>query len=116
MSKLRVKRHTKIRKKIAGTKDCPRLAVFRSSKHIYVQLIDDLSHKTLASTSDLKVKSGAGGAKSTKTEKAYEIGKQIAQKALKLKIKKIVFDRGGFLYHGRVEQLAKGAREGGLEF
>ncbi len=110
MNKLRVKRHIKLRKKIAGTKDYPRLAVFRSSKHIYVQLIDDASHKTLAAVSDLKVKSGA------KKERAYDTGKQIAQKALKLKIKKIVFDRGGFLYHGRVEQLAKGAREGGLKF
>ena len=105
----RISKHTKIRKRIYGTGDRPRLAVFRSNKHIFAQLIDDTLSKTLASASDIK-ESG------TKVEKAYKVGKAITEKALKLKIKKAVFDRGGFLYHGRVAELSKGAREGGLEF
>ncbi len=84
-----------------GIKDRPRLSVFRSSKYIYAQIIDDSISKTLAS---------ANG------KKAYEVGKQLAEKAQKLKIKNVVFDRGGFLYHGRVAELAKGARDGGLIF
>lgn len=84
-----------------GIKDKPRLSVFRSSKYVYAQIIDDSISKTLAS---------ANG------KKAYEVGKKLAEKTLKLKIKKVIFDRGGFLYHGRVAELAKGAREGGLIF
>lgn len=106
---LRVSKHTKIRKKISGTKECPRLAVFRSSQHIYAQIIDDSQNKTLVSCSDLK-ETG------TKKEKALKVGKSLAEKALKIKISTVVFDRGGFLYQGRVEELAKGAREGGLKF
>ncbi|MBI2600692.1 50S ribosomal protein L18 [Candidatus Daviesbacteria bacterium] len=105
----RLKRHKTIRKRLAGIKDKPRLAVFRSSQHIYAQIIDDLKGETLVSESDLKYKG-------SKKQKAYEVGKSLAEKALKIKISKVVFDRGGFLYHGRVEQLAKGAREGGLSF
>lgn len=97
-------------KKIRGTSDKPRLAVFRSSRHIYAQIIDDKAGKTLLSSADLKM------AKEQKTKKAYEMGKTLAQKALKLKIKKVVFDRGGFLYHGRIAEFGKGAREGGLQF
>jgi len=93
-----------------GTKDCPRLSVFRSGQHISAQLIDDKIGKTLAAAYDIKL------GKETKTKKAYEVGKQLAEQALKLKIKKVVFDRGGFLYHGRVAEVAKGAREGGLHF
>ena len=107
---LRIRRHNKVRKKIMGTKDRPRLAVFRSSQHIYAQIIDDAAGKTLASASDLKM------AKVQKKKKAYEAGQELAKRALKLKIKKVVFDRGGFLYHGRIAELGKGAREGGLEF
>lgn len=99
--KLRVKRHKKIRKRLMGVKDRPRLSVFRSSKYIYAQIIDDSVSKTLTS---------ANG------KKAYEVGKKLAEKALKLKIKNVIFDRGGFLYHGRVAELAKGARDGGLIF
>lgn len=106
---LRLKKHYKIRKKILGTGHRSRLAVFRSNQHIFAQLIDDTVSKTLASASDIK-ESG------TKREKAYKVGKIIAEKALKLKIKKVVFDRGGFLYHGRVAELGRGAKEGGLEF
>lgn len=107
---LRERKHKKVRKKILGTSDRPRLSVFRSGKHIYAQIIDDGAGKTLVSASDLKM------TKEEKGKKAYKAGKQLAEKALKLKIKKVAFDRGGFLYHGRVESLAKGAREGGLEF
>lgn len=113
---LRVKRHKKIRKRLVGTLQCPRLAVFKSGKHIYVQLIDDTKHQTLASSSDLKIKDGQKVNRAQKMSKAYEVGKILAEKALKLKVKKVVFDRGGFLYHGRIAQLAKGAREGGLKF
>lgn len=84
--------------------------MFRSNQHIFAQLIDDGMGKTLVEASDLKM------AKEQKNKKAYEVGKQLAAKAVKLKLKKVVFDRGGFLYTGRVESLAKGAREGGLEF
>lgn len=106
---LRVKKHKKIRKKIIGTLGSPRLAVFRSSKHIYAQVIDDKAGRTLAAASDL-LTSGS------KRAKAYEVGKKLAKEALKLKVRKVVFDRGGFLYSGRVAELGKGAREGGLEF
>ncbi len=106
----RVRKHIKIRKRIFGTRFKPRLAVFRSNQHIFAQLIDDAAGKTLVSVSDLAVKIGS------KKAKAYEAGKLLAAKVLKLKIKKVVFDRGGFLYIGRVAELGKGAREGGLEF
>ncbi len=115
LKNLRIRKHTKIRKKIMGTEDCPRLSVFRSSQHIYAQIIDDSQSKTLVSVSDLK-ETGTGGASGTKKEKALKVGKNLAEKALKHKIKRVVFDRGGFLYQGRVAELAKGAREGGLNF
>lgn len=106
---LRKRRQYKIRKKIVGTITRPRLSVFRSNKHIYAQIVDDSKGVTLISESDAKI-SG------TKKEKAYNIGKKLAQKALKKKIAQVVFDRGGFLYHGRVSEVAKGVREGGLKF
>lgn len=106
----RIRRHMKIRRTISGIRQCPRLAVFRSSRYIFAQAIDDLEGKTIASASDIKMN------KEAKMKKAYEVGKEIAVKLLKIKIKKVVFDRGGFLFHGRVAQVAKGAREGGLEF
>lgn len=106
----RLQRHTKVRKKIAGTSDQPRVAVFRSTQHIYAQIIDDSAHKTLVSESDLKVKTG------NKSERAGAVGENLAKKALAQKITKVVFDRGGFLYHGRVKALAEGLRKGGLEF
>lgn len=106
---LRIKRHKKIRRKIIGTKERPRLSVFRSNQHIFAQIIDDNAGKTTAFVSDFKE---AG----TKLEKAYNVGKNIASLAVKLKIKEVVFDRGGFLYQGRVAELAKGARDGGLKF
>lgn len=106
---LRKGRQQRVRKRVEGTDVRPRLSVFRSNKHIYAQIIDDLKGVTLVSESDVSENG-------TKKDKAFNIGKKIAQKAIKKKISKVVFDRGGFLYHGRVEEVAKGAREGGLEF
>lgn len=108
--KIRIQRHQKIRKKIFGTKTRPRLSVFRSNKHIYAQIIDDSTGKTLVSTSDSKMDNQV-----TKSQMAYQVGKKLAEKAAKFKIKTVVFDRGGFLYHGRVAELARGVREGGLK-
>jgi len=109
----RNRRHRRVRKKIAGNANTPRLCVFRSNQHIYAQLIDDEKRKILGQASDLKlVKKG----KKSKGEAAKEVGKMIAQKAKELKIEKVVFDRAGYQYHGRVKSLAEGAREGGLKF
>ena len=101
----------RIRNKISGTPDRPRLAVYRSNKSIYCQLIDDLNGVTLASSSSVHI-----GAKGTKIDQAKEVGKAIAEKAKAAKIENVVLDRGGYLYHGRVKSLADGAREGGLQF
>lgn len=102
-------RHKRLRAKIIGTAKCPRLSVFRSNKHIFLQLIDDEKGKTLLSADDRNLTK-----KLTKTEKARETGKQLAKLALTKKIKKIFFDRGGYKYHGRIQAVAEGAREGGL--
>ena len=107
----RLRRHARIREKISGTKECPRLNVFRSNSEIYVQVIDDEKQVTLASSSSKILKVNGGN-----IEGAKAVGKDIAEKCKKLKIKKVVFDRGGYLYHGRVEALAVSARENGLEF
>lgn len=107
----RKKRHMRVRKHLAGTSERPRLSVFRSGKHIYAQIIDDTVGKTLATASDLKLKKSG-----TKKDLSFEVGKTLAAEATKKGIAAVVFDRGGFLYHGRVERLAAGAREGGLEF
>ena len=107
----RQKIHKKIRSEMSGTKDRPRLSVFRSSKHIYAQLIDDDNAKVLAQASDVKMK-----AKGTKVSKSTEIGKLIAKEALAKKIEAVVFDRGGNVYSGRIKAVADGAREGGLKF
>ena len=107
----RLRRHARIREKISGTKECPRLNVFRSNSEIYVQVIDDEKQVTLASSSSKILKINGGN-----IEGAKAVGKDIAEKCKKLKIKKVVFDRGGYLYHGRVEALAIAARENGLEF
>ena len=108
----RQRRHARIRKTLSGTKEVPRLNVFRSNKSIFVQVIDDENGKTLASSSSvaLNIKNGSN------VEAAKLVGKDIAEKCNKLKIKKVVFDRGGYLYHGRVKALAEAARENGLEF
>lgn len=111
---VRNKKHASVRLKISGTPECPRLAVFRSAKHIYAQIIDDVAGNTLAaaSTLDASLKENYGGNK----EAAAAVGKIIAEKALKKGIKQVVFDRGGMVYHGRVKALADGAREAGLDF
>jgi large subunit ribosomal protein L18 len=105
----RVRRHRRVRKKVSGSADRPRLAVFRSNRHIYAQLIDDSSARTVAAASDLEVK--VGGAK---TDRAKAVGALIAERARQIGVERVVFDRGGRLYHGRVAALAEGAREGGL--
>lgn len=111
----REKRHKRIRQKIKGTKTRPRFSVFRSNKHIFLQLIDDVSGKTLISASDLNPPAG-GKKKGAKVEVAKEIGKKLAELALEKKIKQVVFDRGGYKYHGRVKAASEGAKEGGLKF
>jgi large subunit ribosomal protein L18 len=105
------KRHKHIRKTVSGTMERPRLVVARSNVHIYAQIIDDVTGVTLASASDLKLK-----AKGTPVVKAQAVGEQLAQIAKEKNITKVVFDRGGYKYHGRVKALADGARTGGLEF
>jgi large subunit ribosomal protein L18 len=143
IKKAKIKRkHKRIRAKISGTMQVPRLCVFRSANHIYCNLIDDEKNQIILSAKDFEIKktrisdkvekkSGSAEATADKEEKtkekpkrklgskeilAFNVGKLIAQKALEKKIKKVVFDRGGFSYHGRVQALAEGAREGGLEF
>ncbi len=111
--KKRINRHKRIKAKIKGTVEVPRFFVFRSNNHIYTQLIDDENGKTILSSSDFELKKSK-----TKEEKtiAYRIGKLTAEKALKNKIEKVIFDRGGFKYHGKIKAIAEGAREGGLQF
>ena len=109
----RARRHKKIRQNIHGTHDRPRLCVFRSNQHIYAQLVDDDKAKVLAQVSDINLKVKKGEKKS---DVAKEVGKLMAKKAIESKIEKVVFDRGGTLFHGRIKALADGAREGGLKF
>lgn len=109
----RTKRHKKIRSRISGTSDKPRLCVFKSASHIYAQLIDDVKGKTILSCNDSDIKKSA---KETKVKIAFEVGKTIAKEAVLKKIEKAVFDRGGNRYHGRIKAVADGAREGGLKF
>ena len=105
-------RHTRVRNNISGTSECPRLNVFRSNSNIFAQIIDDEKQITLVSSSSVELKLNNGG----NIEGAKLVGKDIAEKAKKKNITKVVFDRGGYLYHGRVEALAEAARENGLEF
>ena len=110
----RIARHSRIRNKVSGTKDVPRLNVFRSNNNIFAQIIDDEAGVTLVSASSLEkeLKIANGG----NVEAATKVGELLAKKAKKAKISKVVFDRGGYLYHGRVKALAEAARENGLEF
>jgi large subunit ribosomal protein L18 len=108
----RLRRHRRVRAKVSGTAERPRLVVFRSNRGIFAQLVDDESGRTLASASWTAV----GDAKSSKTEQATEVGKALAGAAKAAGIERAVFDRGGYLFHGRVKALAEGAREGGLQF
>ena len=112
-NKARLKRHYRVRNKISGTAERPRLCVFRSEKHIYAQVIDDVARTTLVSASSLdKDFEGKGSDKAA----ARAIGKTVAERAVARGISEVVFDRGGYVYHGRVKELAEGAREGGLKF
>jgi large subunit ribosomal protein L18 len=108
----RLRRHRRVRGKVAGTAERPRLVVFRSNRGIFAQLVDDQSGRTLAGVSW----TGVAAAKGSKTEQANEVGKALADAAKKAGIETCVFDRGGYLFHGRVKALAEGAREGGLKF
>jgi len=108
----RLRRHRRVRGKIAGTADRPRLAVFRSNRGIFAQLVDDSSGKTIAGASWVTVKGLSGN----KTDQARAVGKAVADAGKKAGVETVVFDRGGYLYHGRVKALADGAREGGLKF
>jgi len=109
----RERRHLRVRKKISGTAECPRLCVYKSNKNIFVQIIDDVKEVTLtqASTLDKEVKT-----KYSNKQAAKEVGELIAKRALEKNIKSVVFDRGGYIYHGIVKELAEAARKGGLEF
>ena len=112
-NKARLHRHVRVRGKKSGTGDCPRLNVFRSAKNIYAQIIDDVKGVTLAAASSLdKEFTGNGGNK----EAAHKVGELLAKRAAEKGIEQVVFDRGGYIYHGRVKELAEGAREGGLKF
>lgn len=114
--KARLKRKVRIRKKISGSPERPRLSVFRSARHIYVQIIDDSQGKTLISASSTEKPVKEQQKFENKIAQATYIGKLAAQRALEMGISKVVFDRGGFLYHGRIKAVSDGAREGGLDF
>lgn len=111
----RKSRHLRVRKKVSGTSETPRLNVYRSTSHIYAQIIDDVSGKTLVSASSSQ-KEQKGKKDTSKQDMSYAVGTALAQKAIKAGIKKVVFDRGGYIYTGRVKKLAEGARDAGLEF
>ncbi len=108
---MRIKRHNRIRKNLSGTKELPRLNVFRSNTNMYAQIIDDETGKTLVSTSSLELKLDKNN-----IETAKKVGESIAKKAIEAKITEVVFDRSGYLYHGRIKALAESAREAGLKF
>lgn len=111
-NEVRIRKHARVREKISGTADCPRLCVFRSNRNIEAQIIDDEKGITLVSSSSTQLKLANGG----DVEAASKVGENLAEKAIAKKITKVVFDRAGYLYHGRVEALANAARKGGLKF
>lgn len=112
----RLRRHTRVRKKINGTAETPRLSVYRSLNHIYVQVIDDVKGVTLCSASTMEKEVKGAIKDMTKTDAAKLVGKKVAERAIKKGVKAVVFDRGGYLYTGRVQAVADGAREAGLNF
>ena len=114
--KKRIQRKKRIRKKISGTGECPRMSVYRSLNHCYVQLIDDSDHRTILSMSTLSKELKGVLGKTGNADAAKKLGEMVAEKALEKNIKSVVFDRNGFLYHGRVKALAESAREKGLKF
>ena len=109
-------RHERVRKKISGTSDCPRLCVYRSNAHIYAQVLDDVAGNTLVAASTVEKEIASQIAEMDKKGASKLVGKVVAERALAKGIKQVVFDRGGYIYTGRVAQLAEGAREGGLDF
>ncbi|KRN20243.1 rplR protein [Pediococcus claussenii] len=111
-NKARQRRHNRVRAKISGTAECPRLNVYRSNKNIYAQVIDDVAGVTLVSASTLDSEVSGG----SKTEVATQVGALVAKRAVEKKIENVVFDRGGYIYHGRIQALAEAARENGLKF
>lgn len=113
---VRVKKHLKIRNRFSGTAECPRLAVFRSNNHMYAQIIDDTVGKTLVSASTMEKEVKSELKKTNNVDAAAYLGTVIAKKAIEKGIKEVVFDRGGFIYQGKVKALAEAAREAGLEF
>ena len=115
-NKIRKRKHVRVRKKLSGTSECPRLCVYRSNAHIYAQIIDDEAQTTLASASTLDKEIKGSVSVGSNIEAAKAVGKLIAERAAAKDIKVVVFDRGGYLYHGRVQALAEAAREAGLEF
>lgn len=115
-SEVRAKKHLKVRKRISGTPERPRLAVFRSNNHMYVQVIDDVAGNTLVSASTLQGEVKEGLEKTNNIDAAAKLGTVIAKRALDKGITTVVFDRGGYIYHGKVKALAEAAREAGLEF
>lgn len=112
----RDRRHRRVRKKVFGVPDRPRLSVFKSRRHIYAQVINDLDGRTLVAASTVSPEVTSRGGKGTKTDTAKAVGEVLAEKALKAEIQHVVFDRGGYKFHGRVKALATGAREKGLTF
>ncbi len=114
--KLRVARHRRVRRKVRGTSERPRLCVFRSLNHVYAQVIDDVNGRTLAAASSLELGSGPCAKKGAKSELSKAVGTAIAERALEKGASKVVFDRGGYKFHGRVRAVAEAAREGGLVF
>ena len=115
-SEVRVKKHRRIRNRLSGTPECPRLAVFRSNNHMYAQIIDDTVGKTLVSASTTQKEVKAELEKTNNVDAAAYLGTVIGKKAIEAGIKEVVFDRGGFIYHGKIQALAAAAREAGLEF
>lgn len=112
----RDRRHRRVRKKVFGVPDRPRLSIFKSRRHIYAQVINDLDGRTLVAASTVSPEVTSRGGKGTKTDTAKVVGEVLAEKALKAEIQRVVFDRGGYKFHGRVKALATGAREKGLTF
>ena len=115
-NKIRKRKHVRVRKKISGTADCPRLCVYRSNSHIYAQIIDDEAGTTLVSASSLDKDIKGELSNGSNIQAASAVGKLVAERAAAKEIKDVVFDRGGYLYHGRVQALAEAAREAGLNF
>ena len=115
-SEVRAKKHRRMRGHLSGTADCPRLCVFRSNKHMYAQIVDDIAGKTLVSASTLQADVKEGLEYTDNVEAAAKVGKVIGEKAVAAGIEAVVFDRGGFVYHGKIQALADAAREAGLKF